>query len=140
MPRFIQIRSSKFPILEGESKEIINPGTYGKAFALYLQSSLMARGYSSPFVCCEDWGWWVELSLPIKSMGLCCYRAHDENNECDFVCSISSEQDKVWSWKKLRFVDIGAEVDELVRVLTQVFDGDDQITLMGVFDDFPIDN
>ena len=55
--KFIQIRSSKFPILPGEKEELVNEGMYGKALAQYLQAKLTGRGYEAPFVCCEDWGW-----------------------------------------------------------------------------------
>ena len=61
MDKFIHIRSPKFPILPGENEELVNEGMYGKAAAEYLQLKLRERGYEVPFVCCEDWGWWVEL-------------------------------------------------------------------------------
>ena len=63
MPTFLHIRSAKFPILPGEREEVLNPGTFGKAFAQYLQHELVRLGYRIPFVCSEDWGWWVEQRL-----------------------------------------------------------------------------
>ena len=136
MPRFIHIRTSKFPILEGEESEVFNPGTYGKAFAIYLQENLQKAGYDVPFVCCEDWGWWVELRLPIKTIGLCCHREHDENTECNFVCSTSLESETVWSWKKFRFIKISMELDKLIEDLTEIFERDQQIEFVGVLDEF----
>ena len=137
MARFILIRSSKFPVLEGEESELVNPGTYGKAFALYLQSILVAKGYEIPLVCCEDWGWWVELKLEHMTIGLCCYREHDENTECRFVCSTSPENNRVWSWRKFCTIDLTSELDRLVDDLTTAFQSDDQIELLSLSDEFP---
>ena len=72
MKTFIHIRSTRFPILPGEEEELLNEGTYGKALAEYLQAELAKRGYDAPFVCCEDWGWWVELKAPF-TFGVCIY-------------------------------------------------------------------
>ena len=137
MPHFLRIRTSKFPILPDEETELVNEGTYGKAFAQYLQAQLLNEGYSSPFICCEDWGWWVELKLPSKSIGLCCYRHHDENTECDFVCSPSPQSDRVWSWRRFKTIDIGTEIAKLVDVLSHVFTADSDIEFMGLTQEFP---
>ena len=69
MVGFIHIKSSKFPILPGETDELVNEGMYGKALAEYLQDKLAARAYDVPFVCCEDWGWWVELKAAPFTLG-----------------------------------------------------------------------
>ncbi len=76
--RYFHIRTSKFPILPGESEEIVNPDTFGKAFTEYLQASLIARNWNVPFVCCEDWGWWVEIKLKNTSIGLLCGRGKEK--------------------------------------------------------------
>jgi hypothetical protein len=59
--RFIHIKSAKFPVLPGEEDELVNGGTYDKALAQYVHSELKKRSYRIPFICCEDWGWWVEI-------------------------------------------------------------------------------
>lgn len=58
---FIHIKAPKFPVLPGEEQELVNPGTYGKALAQYLETRLTERAHAVPFICCEDWGWWVEV-------------------------------------------------------------------------------
>lgn len=45
MDRFIHIRSTKFPILPGETEELVNQGTYSKALAMHLREKLIERGY-----------------------------------------------------------------------------------------------
>lgn len=137
MPDFLRIRTSKFPVLEGEDKELVNPGTYGKAFAQYLQTELTKLGYSCPLICCEDWGWWVELKLPRKSIGLCCYRQHNENTECDFVCSPSPPSSRIWSWRRFRVIDIGDDIRRLLADLDRVFIADPDIEVIGHSSDFP---
>lgn len=87
MGKFIHIRSSKFPVLPGEKEELVNDGMYGKSLALYLQSNLQERGYDAPFVCCEDWGWWVELTTAAFTFGACVYPGAEENDPRDFACT-----------------------------------------------------
>ncbi len=41
--------------MPGEDDELVNEGMYGKACSQYLQANLACRGYSVPFVVCEDW-------------------------------------------------------------------------------------
>lgn len=138
MSQFLHIRTKKFPVLEGEEEEIVNPGTFGKAFAQYIEAALKQAGYEVPFIVCEDWGWWVEVKLPQKSIGITCYRDHDENTECDFVCSPSPEKDKVWSWSKFRFVDIGPELASLRKTLAEAFASDPEILYLGETDEMPL--
>jgi len=137
MPSFLHIRSAKFPVLPGEQEELHNPETYGKAFALYLQATLAERDYNTPFVCCEDWGWWVEIKFPEKAIGLCCYRHGDKDGTSDFVCSPSPERDRVWSWRKFRFIDIGDKLRSLTADLEQRFRNDPDTEFVGTFDEFP---
>jgi hypothetical protein len=93
MGKFIHVRSDKFPILPGEDEEIINEGMYGKALAEYLQKELTEVGYTVPFVCAEDWGWWVELSTdPIRS-GVSIY-ALPETDPIEYVCTDGFVKDK----------------------------------------------
>jgi hypothetical protein len=53
---------------------------YGKALAQYLQLKLGERGYDAPFICCEDWGWWVELKAPF-TFGVCIYCGPEREGE-----------------------------------------------------------
>ena len=134
----MHIRSARFPVQEGEEQEIVNPRTYGRAFAEYLKESLRALGYDCPWVCCEDWGWWVEVRLSSVSLGLCCYREHDENTPCEFVCTPSLEKTRVWSWKRVGHIDVAEPLQRLMRDLEQVFKDDPDIEFLGVTDTFPL--
>ena len=138
MASFFHLRSTKFPVLPGEAEELVNPGTYGKALALYLQEQLSARGYEVPSICCEDWGWWVTLCLPGKTIGLCCYRAHEGGGECEFACSTSLEKPRSWSWKRFGFIDLSDELARLSSDLKAIFESDPDIDLLGEVDEFPL--
>jgi hypothetical protein len=95
---FIHIKSAKFPILPGEEDELVSEGTYGKALARYLEARLKDRGYDVPFICCEDWGWWVEIRGQPFSLGLCVYKFAEETQELCFT--ISREPGRRWSWTR----------------------------------------
>jgi len=84
MNKFIHIRSAKFPVLLGEKEELVNEGMYGKALAEYLQAKLRDRGYDAPFICCEDWGWWVELRAPF-TFGVCISAGLKETDRLTFT-------------------------------------------------------
>lgn len=137
MSELFHIRSSKFPILPNEADELVNPGTYGKCFAEYLQHQLREKGYDCPFVCCEDWGWWVEVRLQDLKLGITCYREHDENRESGFVCGLSREPGKVWNWRRLRFLDATESLQSLRSDLRRILRDDPEITWIGAIDDFP---
>jgi hypothetical protein len=103
---YICVRSERFPKAEGEEQELVNPGTYGKAFALYLQDKLKSMGYDAPSVLCEDWGWWVEISGLGFSLGLCVYAREDDAGQLrEFVCCSSVSEKRKFVWTKLRTVD-----------------------------------
>lgn len=138
MDRFIQINSAKFPILPGEKEEQVNDGSYGKALAEYLQVKLSERGYDAPFVCCEDWGWWVELKGAPFAFGVCIYSASEKKDPVDFVCTGGTTVPRKWSWKRLRFVDTTPWVERLHEDLISVFKADEDVQIVGVFEDFPL--
>lgn len=138
MSKFVHIRSAKFPILPGEAEELVNEGTYGKAVAEYLQTKLRERGYDAPFICCEDWGWWVELKGAPFAFGVCIYSAPRERDVVDFVCADSTLGPRKWSWKKFRFVETAPYVGRLLENLESIFETDDAVELVGIFDEFPL--
>jgi hypothetical protein len=137
MSRFIHIRSSKFPILAGEKEELVNDGMYGKALAEYLRSRLSERGYDAPFVCCEDWGWWVELKTAPFAFGVCIYSGHEEDGPVDFVCTDGASGRKKWSWKKLRFIETSPWADKLFDDMVAIFQADDGVEIVAVSEEFP---
>ncbi|MCS7469628.1 hypothetical protein NZK35_23505 [Stieleria sp. ICT_E10.1] len=137
MGKFIHIRSSKFPILPGEKEELVNDGMYGKSLAQYLQSNLEERGYDAPFVCCEDWGWWVELTAAPFTFGACVYSGAEENVPRDFACTDGVIGPRKWSWKKLQFVDTSPWVDKLIDDMIAIFQADEDIEIVDVSEEFP---
>lgn len=105
MGKFIHIKSHKFPILPGEDDEIVNNGMYGKALSEYLKAELTKQGYQVPFVCAEDWGWWVELSVDQMRAGICVYAVPETSEPVEYVCTDGFKGDRKWSWSKFRFID-----------------------------------
>jgi hypothetical protein len=139
MAKFIHIRSSKFPVLPGEEEELVNDGIYGKALALYLQEQLSSRGYDAPLVCCEDWGWWVELKGGPFAFGLCVYVLDADNADpANFACTDSTFGPRKWSWKRFRFVDTEPLVKKLHADLLEIFNADGEVEIVGVSDEFPL--
>ena len=138
MSKFIHIRSSKFPVLPGEEEELINEGTYGKSLAEYVQSKLRERGYDSPFVICEDWGWWVHLTGAPLAFGVCIYSDLDAVKRGEFVCTDSLIKSRKWSWKNLRFVDASPWAEKLHSDLMNIFQSDEDISIIEVTDEFPL--
>jgi hypothetical protein len=137
MARFIHIRSSRFTILPGEKEELVNDGMFGKALAGFLQSKLRERGYDAPFVCCEDWGWWVELRNAPFVFGVCIYSGAEEDGPVDFACTDGAIGPRKWSWRKLRFIDTSPWVDQVHDDLMAIFRAEVDVEIVGVSDDFP---
>lgn len=138
MGKFIHIRSSKFPILPGEKEELVNDGMYGKALAAYLQDRLTERGHDVPFVCCEDWGWWVELRSAPFAFGVCIYSGSGDDGLTEFVCTDGATGPRKWSWKSFRYVDTSSSVQNLHEDLLDIFTTDEGVEILGVCDEFPL--
>jgi hypothetical protein len=136
MDKFIHIRSSKFPILPGEKEELVNDGMYGKALAEYLQARLREQGYEAPFVCCEDWGWWIELKTAPFAFGVCIYSGPEEDGPVDFACTSGAIAPRKWSWKRFRFVETSPWVDKLHEDLLAVFRADKEVEIVEVTEQF----
>lgn len=137
MGKFIHLRSNKFVILPGEDDEIVNEGMYGKALAEYLQRELTERGYNVPFVCPEDWGWWVELSLGSIRSGVLIHAVPGTSDPIEYLCTDGFKKDKQWSWSKLRFIDTHPLADTLLNDLLAIFERDSEVEILGVLDDVP---
>lgn len=137
MSRFIHFKSAKFPILPGESEELVNEGTYGKSLAIYLQSALQSRGYAAPAVLCEDWGWWVSLTGHPFTFGVCIYSYLENGAPTQFVCTDGANGAKKWSWSRFRFIDTTPAVDKLHRDLMAILEADREIEVIAVTDEFP---
>jgi hypothetical protein len=92
-------------MLPGEKEELVNDGMYGKALAKYVQEKLRARGYHSPFFCCEDWGWWVHLKDAPFTFGVRIYCGQEIDGLLQLSCVAGAPEEKKWSWRRFRFVD-----------------------------------
>lgn len=140
MENFIHIESGLFPILPGEQDELVNDATYGKSLAQWLRLKLMARGYDVPFVCCEDWGWWVELRTdPIRN-GVCIYSAPttpDSAGPTEFVCTDGATGAKQWSWRKFRFFETEPLSQQILNELLDIFANESEVDVLGTSEDFP---
>lgn len=137
MDQFIHIRSAKFPILPGERDELVNDGMYGKALAEYLQAKLRDRGYVAPFVCCEDWGWWVELKTAPFTFGVCIYCGPEVGGPLDFFCTDGATAQRKWSWRRFRFVDTAPFVEKLHEDLVSIFRADAEVEVISTSLDSP---
>lgn len=135
---FIHIRSSKFPILPDEEKELVNEGIYGKALAEYLAEKLRGKGYDVPFSCGEDWGWWVEIKGQPYSLGCCVYGGPDIAETSEFCVKISRDAERKWSFLKFRVIDTRDRVEELFSDLEAIFAADLEIEIVGLTEDFPL--
>jgi hypothetical protein len=135
---FVQIKASKFPVLPGEREELVNEGMFGKALALYLQAKLADLVYDAPFICCEDWGWWVELKGAPFAFGVCIYSRAGEGSPVDFACAAGLPGSRKWSWKRLGFVETSTWVEKLSRDLVAVFQADTDLEVVGTFEEFPL--
>jgi hypothetical protein len=139
MQPFIHIRSAKFPIVAGETEELVKEGTYGKAFAQFLETRLKERGYHVPFICCEDWGWWVEIKGQPFSLGCCVYGASNANEGHELCVAVSREAGRQWSWGRFRFVDTTGRVNQLYDDLRSMLANDPDIEILGEPEAFPLD-
>lgn len=134
----IHISSTKFPILPGEEEELVNEGTYGKALAEYLAAKLRERGWDVPFVCCEDWGWWVSVKGQPFELGLCCYGASDADDKPELYVMLSREGGRKWSWRRFRCIDTTARVEALFDEIKGILTNDQDVRIVGYPEDFPL--
>jgi hypothetical protein len=103
---------------------------YGKALAQYLQEKLKARGYDAPFICCEDWGWWVELKNAPFTFGACVYCGPEVGSILDLFCTDGATAHRKWSWRKFRFIDTTPWVAKLHADLVAIFQADPDVELV----------
>lgn len=137
MNTFIHVRSGKFPLLPGEEKEMVNEGMVGKALALYLQDRLERSGYDAPFICCEDWGWWVELSGAPFRFGVCIYSTPPGDGLTDYYCTDGAIARSIWSWKSFRRIDTSPWSAALHATLLTIFRNDPEVELLGISPTLP---
>jgi hypothetical protein len=135
---FIHIKAAKFPILPGEDEELVNPGTYGKALAQYLEARLKEKAYEVPFICCEDWGWWVEIKGHPFATGVCVYGTSDLAETHELCIAVAPAPRSRWSWRRFRPIDTTPHVTKLFADLTAVFTSDPEVEVLGFPEDYPL--
>ena len=136
--RFLHIKTSKFPVLPGEEDEIVNPGMYGKALAQYLQQQLQKRGYDAPSIYPEDFGWWVDLPLAPIRCGVCIYCGPFAGQPTEYALADGAPPGgRKWSWKQLKFIDMGPWVDKLGEDLAAIVEADPEIESLGLTSEMP---
>ncbi len=140
MEKFIRIRSAKFPILPGEDEEMVNEGMYGKALAEYLLTRLRDAGYDAPFLCCEDWGWWVELKGFPFTFGVCIHGCLLQSGLLDlYVTDSATASERQWSWRRFRMINTGAAAARarLHADLLRIFNDDTEVEVLATDLDSP---
>ena len=134
----LHLKTAKFPIMDGETNEMVNERTYGKAISLHLKDSLSRLGYSVPFICCEDWGWWVEITNFPFVLGLCIYCWENEPGMiAEYAIMSSIRDERKWSWTKFRMVNTVEIVGGIMDDVENVMRSDKDIQVIGRLDHFP---
>ncbi|MEX2242474.1 MAG: hypothetical protein WD716_01370 [Fimbriimonadaceae bacterium] len=124
--------------MPGEDEEIVNPGMYGKALAIYLQERLPELGYSVPSYCAEDWGWWVEIADHPYKLGLCIYCGKDSTGSLAHAVSIGKTSARAWNWRKFKSIDCTADLNKLFTCLIIVFTDDPAVEYLGAAEECPV--
>ncbi len=137
MKEFIHLRSARFPLLPGEAEEMVNGGLVGKALALHLQEQLRRLGRDVPFVCCEDWGWWVELAGTPFRFGVCVYSLPSDGGIAEFCCTDGASAERIWNWRTLSWIDTAPWAQALHGELQAIFRDDPEVELLGSGPTFP---
>jgi hypothetical protein len=134
----VAIETKKFPILEGEDEEIVNPNMYGKALCKYLEHNLPKAGVRVPYFGAEDWGWWLTVEDGDFKMGLCIYSDPDAKHDPERYAILPSiKKEKKWSWSNFRNIDVSKNVLKVMDTLEKIFKGDKEIKVVTRHDDFP---
>jgi len=136
---FIHIKSENFPVLPGEDDELVNEGTYGKALAQYLEAGLRERSYDVPFYCCEDWGWWLEITGQPFKLGVCVYGTSYTPQNHEYCVMVSEQTGRRWSWRRFKFVDTTERVTRLFNDLREIFAADSDVQVIGYPEGYPLD-
>ena len=132
------LRSAKFPVLEDEEEEFVNEGTYGKALAVHLEERLKSRGFDVPFVICEDWGWWVEISGQPFSLGCCVYGASHSPTQNDLYVTLSRCAELKWSFLRFKFIDTRERVESVSSTLLSIFTDDAEVEVVDRDCEYPL--
>lgn len=125
-------------MLPGEKEEIVNEGMYGKALCQYLEKELTKYQFDVPFFINEDWGWWIEIRSNEFTLGLQIYSDNAPDTDPEKYAIMSSvTEEKKWSWKKFKKIDVSCDVNHIMDVLENLFLNDPEITKVLRHDDFP---
>src|SRR6185369_18002217 len=94
--------------------------------------------YEVPFICCEDWGWWVEIkSLPVFA-GVCVYATSDLPESHELCIAVKPPPGRHWSWRRFRSIDATSHVTKLFADVSEIVRSDPDVQVLGFFEDFPL--
>ena len=112
---YLHIKTERFQKETDEDAGLVNPGMYGSELAKFIQNALVKIGYTVPYYCNEDWGWWVEIKGFPHLMGLCIYGRSEEDGVIREYVICSGVTDNVaWSWRKFKRVNTVIVVNKLM--------------------------
>lgn len=133
---FLHIRSQLFPVLPGESDEIVNPDTWGRALSDFISKGLTALGYKCDFGV-EDWGWSVVVSRDgcLNEVGIYSDKSQ-ESQQTDYVVTLMREGRRRFSLKRLKHIDDTAWCDTLNADLQKILVVEG-VEVVSVTDDMP---
>ncbi|MEM1177185.1 MAG: hypothetical protein AAGM22_02475 [Acidobacteriota bacterium] len=137
MDEFLHLKTARFQALPGEDDELINEGMYGRALAQHLELELAKRGLPVDFACAEDWGWWVQIGGQPYTLGVQLYAGASDPDIREWCVALSRTGTKFWSWRRFAFVDPGARVGALRRALSELFQDDPDVKVVGWVEAFP---
>jgi len=109
----------------------------------FLQDEFIKRGYKSSFYCCEDWGWWIDLKIEQFNFGVCINFIEDGDTDIlkyipeHYVCSLSLDSGREWSWKKFRCVDTTNIFEKYFSDMEDILNSDTGIKIIEITKNFP---
>jgi hypothetical protein len=110
----------------------------GRVSSSSLSAAALIRGYEVPFICPEDWGWWVEISGNPFVTGVRVY-ATGSLPETKELCAVAApDPGHKWSWRRFRFVEATAVSTKLQANLIEIFNEDPEIEVLGFPEGYPL--
>lgn len=106
---------------------------HGKSLR-YLQQMLIERGFDVPFICCEDWGWWVEVK--VASFEFCVFADCGPNQDfpLEFACTDGTVGEKISSWKQFPCLGTTPWVKSLHQNLITLFLAGEETQIVNLTD------
>lgn len=136
--QFLLVRASKFAPIDGEDREVVNPGMYGRAVAEYVRERLPAHGLEVSRYDAEDRGWRAEICGGSRIVGLCIYRGLDDTGSNAHAVCLERRTARAWSWSRFRLIDDAEELNTVMKHLIEIFNSDPEVEFLGAHVAFPL--